>query len=388
MTSSVPKVVFIVPYRNRPQHKYFFSVYLEKQMTEFPEYEIYFSHQCDSRTFNRGATKNIGFLAVKEKYPEHYRDITFVFNDIDTIPFAAFLEYETVHGIVKHFYGFQYALGGIVAIKGSDFEATNGYPNFWGWGMEDNVLQKRCQAIGLTIDRSQFFPIGSPNILHLFDGVSRIINRKDPWRATHDNGQDGIRTIHKLVYSLDRESQNPADNVHTVDSPHIFVINIATFMTGLRFEHEQYSKYDLREPPRKIVNPGQMGTSLFKNTATCLTFGKNSTHSSTDITDDWTHIPFYPNKEKKAEMVKQHGQQNAEAIIQYSYQHSVDPALEVIPPGMYRPQTQTQTHPHIRSRPVQTQTQLNKYSPQYAHVAGVKPRATASAHIRMGGVYR
>ena len=78
-TNFVPLVVFIVPYRNRPQHKFFFSNYLTsilKSSNLDKKYEIYFSHQCDARSFNRGGTKNIGFLAVKEKYPDDYQNIT------------------------------------------------------------------------------------------------------------------------------------------------------------------------------------------------------------------------------------------------------------------------------------------------------------------------
>ena len=152
----IPKRVFIVPYRNRIQHKFFFSKYMQFILENDDSYEIYFSHQCDARTFNRGATKNIGFLAIKNKYPNHYKDITFIFNDVDTIPFYKIFDYDTTPGVVKHYYGFKYALGGIVAIKGCDFERINGYPCFWGWGMEDNALQKRCDAHGLHIDRSVF----------------------------------------------------------------------------------------------------------------------------------------------------------------------------------------------------------------------------------------
>lgn len=369
----VPEIVFIVPYRNRIQHKYFFSNYMPSIMKDYNDnYEIYFSHQCDARSFNRGGTKNIGFLAVKAKYPNSYKDITFVFNDIDTLPFTNIFDYKTKHGTVKHFYGFQYALGGIVSITGSDFEKTNGFPSFWGWGMEDNVLQMRCEKVGLKIDRSQFYPIGSPDILQFFDGVSRLINRKDPWRATNDNGIDGIRTIHKLEYTIDTESKNPLDNIHTVVSDKIFIININTFMTAIRFEHDNYYEYDLREPPRKIIHPDRVRTNKSLNT-----------------TDDWSNIPFYPTAEKKREMIRQYGQEKAEEIIEYSYNNSTDPTRPVLPPQQQHLQQRQQQH--LQQRPQTAVTQyppnVNKYSPAYARIIGAKPKATASANIRLGGLY-
>jgi hypothetical protein len=386
----VPLVVFIVPYRNRPQHKFFFSNYLIsilKNSTIDKKYEIYFSHQCDARSFNRGGTKNIGFLAVKEKYPNDYQNITFVFNDIDTIPFSNIFDYTTSTGIVKHFYGFRYALGGIVSITGKDFELINGYPNFWGWGMEDNVLQKRCESAGLIINRDQFYPIGSPDILQLFDGVSRLINKKDPWRATHDNGIDGIKIIHKLLYEISDESKNPLDNIHLVISDKIFVINITTFMTGTRFENDNYFHYDLREPPRKIIHPDKVKTTKMYNSV-----------------DDWTSIPFYPTSERKKEMIQEYGKEKAEEIIEYSFNNSVDPNIAVMPPEKQpqRQQVSQQQQNAIYLAQIQQYNQLmqqfnsktriippniNKFSPAYSRIIAAKPKAGKSANIRLGGVY-
>ena len=384
-TLAIPKVVFVVPYRNRPQHKFFFSNYLTsilKGSEIESSYEIYFGHQCDARAFNRGATKNIGFLAVKQKYPNDYQNMTFVFNDIDTIPFSNIFDYRTTAGIVKHFYGFQYALGGIVAITGKDFELTNGYPNFWGWGMEDNVLQKRCESAGLTINRDQFYPIGSPDILQLFDGVSRLINKKDPWRATHDNGIDGLQTIHKLLFSIDTESKNPLDNIHTVNSDKIFVINIDTFMTGNRFEHDNYFQYDLREPPRKIIHPDKIRTNKISTTL-----------------DDWSKIPFYPTAAKKQEMIQEYGKAKAEEIIEYSFNNSTDPTVAVMPPprpplktpnnnaSLAQIQQYNQLMQQFNSKTRIIPPNINKFSPAYSRIIAAKPRATASANIRLGGVY-
>jgi len=251
-----PKRVFIVPYRNRLQQKFFFCQQMNFILEGSDDYEILFVHQMDSRPFNRGATKNIGFLAMKEKYPDAYKDITFIFNDVDTLPFHKLFDYQTEKGVVKHYYGFDSALGGIVVIKGTDFELVNGYPSYWGWGMEDACLQNRCLYNKIKIDRSQFYPIGSPEILQLFDGVERLVSPKDPQRMKQDRGIDGLKTIHKLTYTIDKESANPADNKYIVpDQDRVFYVNVTSFMTLVHFESDQYHQYDLREPVRKVSFP-------------------------------------------------------------------------------------------------------------------------------------
>ena len=202
---TVPSIVFIVPYRHRRQHRKFFTNYIEIIMADTPrdEWEYYFSHQVDDRPFNRGATKNIGFLAIREKYPDHYKDITLVFNDVDTLPYDKdVFHYETPLGVIKHFYGYDYALGGVFSIKGADFEALNGFPNYWAWGQEDNCIQHRAMKLGIPIDRRNFFKIGDHNVLQLFDGLGRTIMKGDIARTRADNGSDGLRTIRGLDFEF------------------------------------------------------------------------------------------------------------------------------------------------------------------------------------------
>jgi hypothetical protein len=398
----IPKRIFIVPYRNRVQHKFFFSQYMTFLLEEKDDYEIFFSHQCDSRTFNRGAIKNIGFIAARNKYPEHYKDITFIFNDIDTVPFNKIFDYETTHGVVKHYYGFKYALGGIVVMKGGDFERTNGFPCFWGWGMEDSVLHKRCERIGLKIDRSVFYNIGSPEILQLFDGISRIISKKDPWRGEYDDGTDGLKTISQLQYTIDDKSDNPSDNIFVIHSDNIKVVNIKTFMTYIPFGTEEYYSYDLREPKRKIVNPDKI----------------KETKKSVISTQDWTNIPHYPTTRERRENMANHLIQTGRTIppellkqIQEDKMKEIEEDVfnklssanddqfesdelptQMLNNNQFRPpiyQNYIQNG-HISKIPVQMQRRApppNKFSPQYASYIGAKPRAQASARVKLGGVF-
>ena len=401
----VPKRVFIVPYRNRVQHKFFFSKYMSFILEDCNDYEIYFSHQCDARTFNRGATKNIGFLAVKEKYPNDYKDINFIFNDVDTIPFNKIFDYQTTHGVVKHYYGFKYALGGIVIMKGADFEKINGYPCFWGWGMEDNALQKRCDGYGLSVDRSVFYEIGSPEILQLFDGISRIISKKDPWRGENDDGIDGLRTIHQLKLKIDEKSENPNDNIFAVHNPRIFFINISTFLTRIPFGSEEYYNYDLREPKRKIINPDKI----------------RETHKTVVSTNDWSNIPYYPTNREKRENVAKYlmsmGKQVPDSLIRqieedkqkeiqtdsfnnFTSNSQQEKRVQFQDQQHLQHQQHLQNQQHFQKQHLQQQQHLqhqqhlqqqhqvpHKFSPQYASYINAKPRAQASAKIRLGGVF-
>ena len=363
----VPKRIFIVPYRNRVQHKFFFCKYMSFILEGCDDYEIYFSHQCDARTFNRGAMKNLGFIAAKNKYPQHYKDITFIFNDVDTIPFTKIFDYETTRGVVKHYYGFRYTLGGIVVMKGADFERTNGFPCFWGWGMEDNVLQKRCEAVGLKIDRSIFYNIGSPEILQLFDGISRIISKKDPWRGENDDGVDGLATIRDVRYAIDDKSENPNDNIFTVNNSRIFVINIATFLTRVPFGQEEYYNYDLRDPKRKIIHPDRI----------------RETKKAVTSTQDWTNIPYYPTTMEKRENMVKYLTSTGNQVPSGLLQQIEEDKKQLIDNDAYN---NFQNNSNNNQQP-QRQQPPPRYSPQYAARIGAKPRTQASGRVSLRGFF-
>ena len=258
----IPTKIFIIPYRNREQHKQEFIKHMrEVILVDEPagSYEIYFAHQADKRPFNRGAMKNIGFLAMKRKYPNQYKDITFIFHDVDTLPSVkGLINYDTSRGIVKHFYGYVFALGGIFSIKGGDFERSLGFPNFWGWGLEDNVIQDRCLKIGLKIDRSQFYHMHDKRIIRAFDGFDRVISKRDTVvykRETPDN-----------ITSLKNISWRANNEIINIASINIASINITTFDCAMDPRTQEYATHDIRKGNKLIVPEGYFRRSWQFNT--------------------------------------------------------------------------------------------------------------------------
>jgi hypothetical protein len=237
-----PQKIFIIPYRSRENQKAEFLKHMrENILADEPadSYEIYFAHQCDARPFNRGAMKNIGFIAMRQKYPADYRKITFIFHDVDTMPSEKTLfDYETVPGVVKHFYGYAFALGGMFSIKGADFERSLGFPNFWGWGLEDNMMQDRCLKIGLTIDRTQFYHMRDPRIIRAFDGFERIISIRDTVVYKHET-PDNFLCLRNVKWRLEGE-----------------FINIASFQCSMDHARQEYATHDIRKGNKLVVPQG------------------------------------------------------------------------------------------------------------------------------------
>ena len=256
---NIPKTIFIIPYRDRSEQKELFEKRMKEYLvdlnkdesTSIDPYLFVYAHQYDNRPFNRGAMKNIGFLTMKKRFANDYKDITFVFHDIDTFPAKnGILPYKTQHGVVTHYYGFTFALGGIFAIKGCDFEKSNGFPNFWGWGLEDNAMYDRCVSSGLNINRSIFYDITSTMIERPFDGPTKLVSKRDAVVYKHET-PDGLNDIKNLKYDLVDflDIRNKTNNLN------IFMANIKAFDCVMNPDEQDFYIYDINLNKGKIKIP-------------------------------------------------------------------------------------------------------------------------------------
>lgn len=199
------KLIFIIPYRNREAHLNVFSKFMPYILEDYKKDEVLFfiCNQQDNRVFNRGAMKNLGFIISSQIFPERYKEITFVFNDIDTMPSKKnMFSYETTSNVVKHFYGFKFALGGVFSIQGKDFERIGGFPNIWGWGYEDNIIKERVSNNNMEINYDNFYPLNHPSIIAIHHGYYRKIDQRIIFRKDTLQQNSFYKSIKNIEYSI------------------------------------------------------------------------------------------------------------------------------------------------------------------------------------------
>lgn len=144
------KYNFIIPYRNRKEHLDECIKRFTKMVNDNIDAQFYIIHQIHPGPFNRGALMNIGFMEACQTRS----DGLFIFHDVDIYPtYWGAIDYRTAKGEVRHPIGLKNEnVGGICCFWKSEYEAVNGYPNYWGWGIEDVTLFYRLKKLHIKID--------------------------------------------------------------------------------------------------------------------------------------------------------------------------------------------------------------------------------------------
>jgi hypothetical protein len=141
-------IAIIVPYRNRVNH-------LVKFLKHITNFDIYIIEQNNYDKFNRGLLLNIGYIIAsrKKKYDRY------IFHDVDSYPDSVLLSLykqypeRNIHFASNEYkYNYPTFMGGVLGMKGTDFEKINGFPNtFFGWGGEDDALYNRIIKNKITV---------------------------------------------------------------------------------------------------------------------------------------------------------------------------------------------------------------------------------------------
>jgi hypothetical protein len=219
--------------------------------------KVIFVNQNWDLPFNKGAMLNIGFLEIKKLYPNSYENITFVFHDVDVIPFQNVTNrillnhFCTTSGTVKHIFGFKHSLGGIFSITGLDFNKVAGFPNIYGWNTEDIIFQERVVLLKLTIDRSES---------HFTDADT--VNRSNN-RVINLSNSVPLQEEFRTSFVSESERNTDADNFDSLISYEVekkrYDIDVLTFKTihEVRLENNNLKVHSRKPLPRNLVLSGK-----------------------------------------------------------------------------------------------------------------------------------
>eukprot|EP00979_Chaetoceros_neogracilis_P005861 scaffold1133_cov294-Chaetoceros_neogracile.AAC.6 len=265
-------VAIIVPYRdihtaqNRARHLQQFvphmHAFLQKQLGKgtLIDYHIYIIEQSnDDRKFNRGKLLNIGFdIARKNKCRAHApkHDI-FIFHDVDLLPGddlgASYTKFPSVPLHIARVWD-RYSnnpkyFGGIVSFSESDMKRINGYPStFWGWGGEDDEMQKRCEKLGIRWDSPSRGSIRDLEEMSLKEKLSFLKNNRNwkcmvKWEALEEHEktwrENGLASLKYSVLQMEDLDRNRNTNSNSSTKSRATKITVDVKLNGNHWSNER-----------------------------------------------------------------------------------------------------------------------------------------------------
>jgi hypothetical protein len=153
-------------------------------------------------------------------------DGLFIFHDVDTYPtYWGSINYEAKPGQFKRPVSNMGPenLGLICSCWKSEFEKTNGFANYWGWGSEDAALHFRAKKLHIPIDES--------NMIH-HTNVKHIINLEH-YRNADKQTKDGKKNGELL--NLEKKTLDSSNGLTNINyevlssfelAPRFTIINV------------------------------------------------------------------------------------------------------------------------------------------------------------------
>jgi hypothetical protein len=75
-----------------------------------------------------------------------------------------------------------------------------------------------------------------------------------------------LKTISNALFTFDKNSNNDNVYFHLVDNDKIFVVIVSHFVCGIEYNREKLTRYDIRDPKYKILNPKKHAQSIVTTT--------------------------------------------------------------------------------------------------------------------------
>jgi hypothetical protein len=167
-------------------------IYIIEQEGERDDYEslpeLLQQEKSRMAKFNLGILKNIGF-SIASTLSKSKKNSYYILSDVDLLPSKQLID-DYLKYPVKPIHlgnkGTRYNmdgndsqfLGGVLSVNKNDFEKANGYPNnFWGWGGEDNALNRRFKDTKIKIVKPSS-PVIDLETLTLKEKLDKLRNEK------------------------------------------------------------------------------------------------------------------------------------------------------------------------------------------------------------------